>query len=180
MAVYSGITMWTDSEAKAYANPLTPLSQMLDDVFDKDEHGAWRAAVKDARGRQSSGRKKRPASAATKKNDAVPQKPTPDVMQMSHVWVQQRLTSIHNENIRKDLTFAKGSKKTNYTRHVVLFSIPHVYEHAVALAEHMQGQPVQDSDHAKHDVTREFNDRELDIEEKRRNDKRAAKKGSAK
>lgn len=161
-------------EAKAYANPLTPLSQMLDDVFDKDEHGAWKAAMKDARGRQSSGRKKRPASTATEKNDAAPQKPTPDVMQMSHVWIKQR-RDILSKALRDALLDPK-----NYTRHVVLFSIPHVYEHAVALAKYMQGESVQEKDHAKHDVTREFNDRELDIEEKRRNDKRAAKKGSAK
>ena len=159
-------------EAKAYANPLTPLSQMLDDVFDKDEHGAWRAAVKNqSSSGLATGRRKKTKDAP---NPTAAEKPPKNTMQMSHVWIKQR-RDILSKALRDVLLDSK-----NYTRHVLLFSIPHVYEHAVALAKHLQGESVTEKDHAKHEVTREFNDRELDIEEKRRNDKRATKKGSAK
>ena len=172
-------------EAKAYANPLTPLSQMLDDVFDKDEYGAWKSAAKDAKGKSGGSSKRSKRTAGAPKNSSAqqttPDKPGKNTMQMSHVWVKQRIERGEFSRLVKLEILRLGVKDSkNYTRHVVLFGIPHVYEHAVALVKHMQGETVQDSEHAKHDVTREFNDRELDVEEKRRNDKRTAKKGSAK
>ena len=48
-------------------------------------------------------------------------------------------------------------------------------DHVRALVRSMNDKPLIDDDHAKHTITREFTDRELEIEEKKRTVDRARK-----
>ena len=66
---------------------------------------------------------------------------------------------------------------TNYTRHVFLIAAIDAYDHVRALVHSMNNKPLIDDDHAKHTITREFTDRDLEIEEKKRTASRAAAKG---
>ena len=154
-------------EAKAYANPVQNLGAMLHDVYDKDEMGAWKKAGKAAKSKRS----KKQVQATSTASDTKPDKNT---MQMSHTWIRQRLKvsvgSLYENQI-------KGTEQLpNYTRHVFLISAIDAYDHVRALVNWMQNKPMNADDHAKHSITREFTDRDLDIEEKKRVDKRATGK----
>ena len=154
-------------EAKAYASPVQNLGAMLHDVFDKDELGAWRKAG------ITTGRKKKTKDTP---NQKTAQKPPKDTMQMSHVWIKQRLKPLHlGQKIADDILKEIG-KQPNYTRHVFLISAIDAYDHVRALVNWMQSKTLNAQDHAKHSITREFTDRDLAVEEKKRGDKRTTGK----
>ena len=169
-------------EAKAYANPVQNLGAMLHDVYDKDEMGAWKKAGK-SKGKPKGKPSGKPASAnAQKKQTAKPQddangpkEPEQNIMQMSHVWIEQRLNDCVAQH--KRAIWEGGPDGTrNYTRHVFLISAIDAYDHVRALVNWVQNKTMNADDHAKHSITREFTDRDLDIEEKKRVDKRATGK----
>ena len=156
-------------EAKAYANPVQNLGAMLHDVYDKDEMGAWKKAG------ITTGRKKKTKDTP---NQKTAQKPPKDTMQMSHVWIKQRLTfGLVGSSAKDWAAIRKGSDdNANYTRHVFLISAIDAYDHVRALVNWMQNKTMNADDHAKHSITREFTDADLAIEEKKRVDKRATGK----
>ena len=140
------------------------------DVYDKDEMGAWKQSNRT--GGSSSKKKKKAAG------PSATGKPTPDTMQMSHVWIKQRLTfGLVGSSAKDWAAIRKGSDdNANYTRHVFLISAIDAYDHVRALVNWMHNKTMNADDHAKHSITREFTDRDLDIEEKKRVDKRATGK----
>ena len=152
-------------EAKAYASPVQSLGAMLHDVYDKNEVGANTEET-------SNGRKKKTKDAPNKQTR---KKRVKNVMQMSHTWIKQRLgDSLTSRAVLTDIR-REVLGKPNYTRHVFLISAIDAYDHVRALVRSMNNKPLIDDDHAKHTITREFTDRELEIEEKKRANKVASK-----
>lgn len=152
-------------EAKAYANPAQSLGSMLHDVYDKNELDAWKRSANTG------------SSSKKKKKAAGPQassKPTPAIMQMSHTWIEQRLKDSVGHH-KRDIWEGGPKGKRNYTRHVFLISAIDAYDHVRVLVRSMNNKPLIDDDHAKHTITREFTDRDLAIEEKKRAHKGATK-----
>ncbi|MBB5018637.1 hypothetical protein HNQ59_001928 [Chitinivorax tropicus] len=179
-------------EAKAYTDPKTPLSAMLSDVQDKQEFEAYKQLTRDWKKQQPSSKGR-----STKRGDKrleqptrqtpstpPPRKPDPQVMQMSHVWIRDRLVKATGDPLAlRDLL--RNSKVMPYTRHVLLFSIEEIFEHTVAVFNWFkylqgEGQAPKDSEHAIHKATCIFDDAKLDAEERRRKVARSekAKRGS--
>ncbi len=178
----SGPQKYAVVEAKASGDPLKSLSKLLgSNVHDKDKLGAYQAqqqAAKAAakRSKRSAGTatqsKRSAGGAAVPSGQAAPAagsgKPAKEVMPMSHLWVQQRLASLFDLDVRYDMWKPSGDG-VNYSRHVMLVSFPHILDHlkAVEAAVVNNTRPV-DADHVSHEITREFGDQQLDEVEQQR------------
>ena len=166
-------------EAKCYMSPVQKLGSMLDDVFDKDEHASYREEVRRAKqeGKATAGNKRRagtkraPAASTTPSTgaqSATTRKPEAHVMQMSHVWIQQRMRGGYDKDVQNDILIKFGASP-NYSRHVMLVSTPNVLEHYEAIEKAvMRGDKVDARDHKSHTITREFGDAQLNQEEQAR------------
>ncbi len=176
-------------EAKAYTNPLTSLGDMLADTQDKQEYEDYKQQTREWKGKQAGAKGKGskrgkaaapPSGAGTSAQGEPPKKPVAQTMQMSHVWVRQRIVkATQDRRAIADLRSASAGMY-RYSRHVVLFSVPDIFDHSIAVFKHVTGEHVQDSDHAKHGATRVFGEQELDTEERRRAAARATKSGASK
>lgn len=178
-------------EAKAYTNPATPLGQMLSDTQDKQEYEDYKQKKREWEGKSSGAggkggkRSKRSApvgahAQGTQSASAPPQKPVPSVMQMSEKWIRTRIRRATTDpDAIADLA-GTNTLARRYSRHVLLFSIPDIYEHSIAVFKHVSGEYVQDSDHAQHKASRVFGEAEISAEEKRRLEARASKAGQKK
>ncbi|WP_354684318.1 hypothetical protein [Cupriavidus necator] len=176
-------------EAKAYTNPATPLSTMLEDRHDKQEYGDYKEKLREWKGKRRGGRGrsgKRSSKVAQQPHQPAslppPQKPEPKTMQMSHTWIQDRISNATNDLVARSELLIPAGNQARYSRHVLLFSVPAVYDHTIALAKWIRhqangGQPPQDSEHDCHNATRIFGDAELAAEERRRAKARASKGG---
>lgn len=163
-------------EAKCYFNPLQPLGKMLTDVMDKDAYDNYLEAKRQAKAAKAGGaasvkNKRLQAGAAESSATASPaavKKPAKDVMQMSHLWIEHRLRSYGNA-VFHDARIPFGAS-FNYSRHVMLVSIPNMVSHLEAIEKAVgAGKLLPDeADHRGHSVTREFNDAEIAAEETRR------------
>ncbi|TXG99700.1 MAG: hypothetical protein E6R09_09840 [Rhodocyclaceae bacterium] len=167
-------------EAKTYTNPATSLGQMLGDTQDKQEYEDYRQKKREWEGKSQGaggkgGKRSKRSSApvgvpaqGTQSASAPPQKPEPSVMQMSETWIRERIRKATSDPLAQaDLRHSQGLAR-QYTRHVVLFSTPDIYEHSIAVFKHVSGEGVQDSDHANHNATRVFGESDLIQEEQRR------------
>ena len=162
-------------EAKCYMNPVQKLGAVLDDVFDKDEYSSYRDDLTASRAAAKSGKKapgsKRAAatgaSAEAKSTAPTPQKPEKNVMQMSHRWIEQRLTD-QSRPLRDDIRMPFGAS-FNYSRHVMLVSVPQYVEHFEAAEKAaLSGSSPLESDHRNHTITREFGDAQIAAVERER------------
>lgn len=176
-------------EAKAYTNPLTPLGDMLSDTQDKQEYEDYKQKAREWTGKQARGlgrSKKRANKAASASPETAtkgepPKKPEAKTMQMSHLWIEQRIRkAVGDRRTEIDIRRKTTTRQPNYSRHVLLFSVPDIFDHSIAVFKHVTGEHVQDSDHAQHRATRVFGEAELDAEESRRKTPRAAKTGATK
>lgn len=166
-------------EAKCYMNPAQKLSTMLADVFDKDEYTTYRETLKQSKGtaKGTPGSKRRaanktaaaPGIASPSPTPAPPSKPEANVMQMSHVWIEQRLRGPFGKDVRNDILIKFGGSP-NYSRHVMLVSTPNVLQHyeAIERAVVSGGGVVDVKDHKSHTITREFGDAQIAQEERSR------------
>lgn len=169
-------------EAKAYASPVQSLGAMLHDVYDKNELDAWKQSGKakgkpkgKSTGKSSSAIPHKKKTSTAQDPSRNPKEPAQNVMQMSHTWIKQRLgDSLTSRAVLTDIR-REVLGKPNYTRHVFLISAIDAYDHVRALVRSMNNKPLIDDDHAKHTITHEFTDRELEIEEKKRANKVASK-----
>lgn len=180
-------------EAKAYTNPGIALKTMLADTLDKREYSRYReklrnfkksaTATKRAKRKlpRSDGHSGDPGGKPVNK----PAKPAKEVMQMSHKWIRQRLdgTLIGSQADFAALRRTRRGERS-YSRHVLLFSVPEVFDHTMAIYKwlrHELGKGAQpnDHDHASHPVTKTFGDNELDAEEVRRKMERSVIKKEA-
>lgn len=169
-------------EAKCYMNPVQSLGNMLDDVFDKDEYDTYRAAAKASKqsasdGTKKPGRKRAGASAtdtSTAPTASKPEKPTRNVMQMSHKWIAQRIDPISSDPaLQRDILKFGAARFVNYSRHVILVSIPQVIGHFEAIEKAIASAKMVDpADHKTHTVTMEYGDAQIQAEEQRRNSSR--------
>ena len=169
-------------EAKCYMNPVQSLGNMLDDVFDKDEYDTYRAEVKASKqsasdGTKKPGRKRAGASAtdtSTAPTASKPEKPTRNVMQMSHKWIAQRIDPISSDPaLQRDILKFGAARFVNYSRHVILVSIPQVIGHFEAIEKAVASAKMVDpADHKTHTVTMEYGDAQIQAEEQRRNSSR--------
>lgn len=169
-------------EAKCYMNPVQSLGNMLDDVFDKDEYDTYRAEVKASKqsasdGTKKPGRKRAGASAtdtSTAPTASKPEKPTRNVMQMSHKWIAQRIDPISSDPaLQRDILKFGAARLVNYSRHVILVSIPQVIGHFEAIEKAVASAKMVDpADHKTHTVTMEYGDAQIQAEEQRRNSSR--------
>ncbi len=169
-------------EAKCYMNPVQSLGNMLDDVFDKDEYDTYRAAVKASKqsasdGTKKPGRKRAGASVtdtSTAPTASKPEKPTRNVMQMSNKWIAQRIDPISSDPaLQRDILKFGAARFVNYSRHVILVSIPQVIGHFEAIEKAVaSAKTVDPADHKTHTVTMEYGDAQIQAEEQRRNSSR--------
>ena len=170
-------------EAKCYMNPMQSLGRMLDDVFDKDEHAAYRDELRKSKGMKAAGSKRKAGSkgAATSSSPpstpvAPPTKPGAHVMQMSHIWIQQRLKGGYDKDVRNDILQKFGSSP-NYSRHVMLVSVPSVLKHYEAIeAAVLSNASIEADANKEHTITREFGDVQISQEEQSR---KASRNGSS-
>lgn len=80
---------------------------------------------------------------------------------MGHAWIERRLPAALAAH-PLDLAQFRKLKNETYTRHVLFFSIPHAISHAEALIKLSAQQPIQQSFHGSHAVTREWKDADID------------------
>lgn len=145
-------------EAKASYNPAKSLKALLGEAGDKTERGEGTA-----QGDPNSSKSARTGKRGSTKRANPTRQTNGKVTQMSHGWIDIRLakaigsTSPDLRQIRKEFG---GSK--NYTRHVLLFSIPHAVAHAEAIIMLAAGQRVEHSVHAAHQITREWGDSDIE------------------
>jgi len=177
-------------EAKCYMTPTTSLKAMLDDVYDKDELQTYRddtrAAKQAAKAGAGRGKRKRGGGAEPAVNGeqalspaktTSPQKPEKNVMQMSHVWIGQRIKEEYGKGVRNDMQIKFGTSP-NYSRHVMMDSIPQVAKHYAAIEKALTSDAGLDPDeHCDHTITREFGDAQLNAEERRRSAKNTGSLG---
>jgi len=143
-------------EAKASYDPTKGLASLLGEAGDKNERGGANNGTSAGRG-GGAGRRGAGSTGST----AVRQS-NGKVTQMSHSWIDLRLaravgaTSPHLNDLRREVRGA-----SNYSRHVLFFSIPQAVAHAEALILHASGRDVQQAMHASHDITREWGDNQI-------------------
>lgn len=175
-------------EAKAYTNPLTSLGDMLSDTQDKQEYEDYKQQTREWKGKQAGAKGKGskrgktaapPPGPGPSAHGAPPQKPAAQTMQMSHKWIEQRIVRATTD-LRARQELGRISKQKAYSRHVLLFSVPDIFAHSIAVFKHVTGEHVQDAEHAEHAATRVFSEHELDAEERRRANARASKAGAPK
>ncbi|MDH6171033.1 hypothetical protein M2282_006219 [Variovorax boronicumulans] len=162
-------------EAKCYMTPTTSLKSMLDDVYDKDELQTYRDDVrtaKDAAKPAGGGKGKRgrggTTPAAGGSPSTPPKKPVKHVMQMSHVWIENRVRESYDLDVRDEI-LRKFGASPNYSRHVMLVSIPQVVDHYQAIEKAISsGVAIDPKTHTNHTITREFGDAQLNAEERSR------------
>jgi hypothetical protein len=145
-------------EAKANMNPAAKLLSMLGE-----------AKGSDGTNTVGTGRRQKAVAGAAKPKSPSTGGPKPGmVMQMSRVWISDRIKQSFPRYRNQML-----QSGANYSRHVLLVSPLQAAEHKEALKKIMNegliSKPAQAQkyakDHSKHDIQREFNEADLDAAE---------------
>jgi hypothetical protein len=143
-----GVKPYAIIEAKASVNPARTLGQLLGEAGDKNESGSKNTG--EVRRRTGNGSSTGSGSGhARQKNGKV--------TQMSHQWIQGKRLALSVGD-----TLASDIRRHGYSRHVLLFSIPHAVAHSEALILHGAGNSPHSSTHARHEKTREWLDNEIE------------------
>ncbi|MGV8916747.1 MAG: hypothetical protein ACOH2R_02925 [Pseudomonas sp.] len=135
-------------EAKASFNPAKTLGQLLGEAGDKNANDAGESLSDSGKG-GGLGRKKAKAKQERRQRNGR-------VTQMSTAWIEKRLTNAVRSRTQGEIIINQG-----YSRHVLLFSVPHAAAHAEALLTHSAGKWVDSSMHAEHQITNEWQDNQI-------------------
>lgn len=157
-------------EAKASYDPTKSLGALLGEAGDKTDSGSSAASPAGKRGGRS-GAKGRGAS-----EESAIRQSNGKVTQMGHAWIQnqRRLAKALGTSSQGYVQIRNGGERA-YTRHVLIFSIPHAAAHAEALILCASGHVPKHESHAAHQLTREWGDADID----KVVDNRAGLKGEA-
>lgn len=137
-------------EAKASYDPTKNLRALLGEAGDKTGKDGAQAGTTKKKGRNAK-------NATAPKEDSTDIRQTNGkVTQMGHGWIRLRLEKAVGKFKAPDI------KQKGYTRHVLFFSVPQAVSHAEALIMHLAQQPVDPAMHGAHQVTREWDDRDID------------------
>jgi hypothetical protein len=148
-------------EAKANFNPAASLHSLLGEAQDKSGGSS--------KGGGGLKNKNRPATSGTASPSAKP--PKTMVMQMSHQWIKDRVERSPEYRLYVSEMLPRSGK--NYSRHIFLITPIQAAEHTIAIgkimAEGLVNNPARAqkyaTDHAKHDIQKEFGEADLDAAE---------------
>lgn len=141
-------------EAKASFDPTKSLRALLGEAGDKSERAGSSAGTGAGRGGGAGRRGGTTGPTAIRQTNGK-------VTQMGHGWIQRRLLTIALTN-QADRARLLRDKERGYSRHVLLFSVPHAISHAEALIKLTSEQKVPHEFHSAHQVTREWRDSDID------------------
>jgi len=141
-------------EAKASFNPAKTLGQLLGEAGDKNERDTGKGESESGKGGGLQGKRGKATPTERRQRNGK-------VTQMSHLWIKNRIAKAIGMN-SPHLKTLKRAGRSGYSRHVLLFSIPHAAAHSEALILHAANSNVRHTMHSYHEVTKEWVDNQIE------------------